>query len=279
MGKRAFWLWGISCLVSMSPLWAEPIRFMQSGQLQKTVEHTELLPKASPVEVYEPHEQVNVSYQAFPTREVFDKIYGPAWRKAEEVVFTCSDGYQPSVPVKDILVHPSFLALGRTGAQPGEFKLTNKLQANEIVTLGPLYLIWDNIKDKALRAEGASQWPYQIVSIDLVRFQDRFSAMAPGKNASPQVIEGFLQFRKSCSNCHRLNGVGAEKAPELNFPVNVTEYYREEFLKRWIDKPQSIRWQSPMPPFNPDHPNRKQAIDAIYSYLKHMAGHKKEPKP
>lgn len=284
MGQRAFWQWGFCLLLGMgfglaaTELRAEPIKFLQGGQLQKTVDHTQLPAKTLSIEVYEPHEQVNVRYQAYPTREVFDQVFGPAWRAAEEVLFTCADGYQPSVPVKDILEHSSYLAVSREGSKGGEFTLVNKLQAQEKVTLGPLYLVWDNIRDKSLRAEGASQWPYQVVSIDLVRFQDRFAAMAPAKDAPPQVIEGFLTFRKACANCHRINGVGAEKAPELNYPVNVTEYYKEEYLKRWIDRPQSIRWQSPMPPFNPDHPQRKQAIDAIYSYLKHMAQHKKEPK-
>ncbi len=272
-----FCLWGL-LLVSLTATAAD-IKFQKAGQLVKSLPDADLskVAPAGSIEVYEPHEQQTIHYKGYRTADLFDAIFGAVWRKEEEVLFTCIDGYQPSIPVASFLASDSYLVFERVGAS--EFGLTNKLQANEKVALGPLYLVWDNIKTPALKAEGASQWPYQIVGIDLVSFQSRFGGMAPAAGASAAVKSGFLDFRKGCTNCHRINGVGGEKSIELNYPLSVTEYFRPGFLNKWIEQPQNVRFGSLMPPFNPDHPERKKAIAGIVSYLEHMAQNKKKPAP
>ena len=47
------------------------------------------------------------------------------------------------MPVKKFLSHDTYFAFANKGATP--FRLTNKLQNNAVVPLGPLYLVWDNI--------------------------------------------------------------------------------------------------------------------------------------
>lgn len=273
-------VWGLGvavCLLLSSRGIATEIKFQKAGVLVKALDDRELRTLISPVsvEVYEPHEQGNVRYKAVSLRRVLDALYGTQWSQQEELLFTCADGYQPSIPVASILRGEGYLAFEREGS--AAFTLVNKLQADEKVDLGPLYLIWDNLKDPSLKADGASSWPYQVIALDFVSFQSRFSAMAPAAKASASVTRGFLEFRKACSNCHRINGVGGEKSIELNYPMNVSEYFKAGFLAQWIDAPQKIRWNSVMPPFNPDHPQRKRAISDIVSYLEHMALHKKAP--
>jgi hypothetical protein len=43
------------------------------------------------------------------------------------------------------------------------------------VPLGPFYLIWENIDDQQMRAEGDYAWPYQLAGVDLIRVSDPLS--------------------------------------------------------------------------------------------------------
>ena len=65
---------------------------------------------------------------------------------------TCVDGYQPSIPVREFTQNKAFLAISRTDQK--EFTLVNTLQSNEKVSLGPTYLVWDNLNNPQLLAEG-----------------------------------------------------------------------------------------------------------------------------
>ncbi len=246
-------------------------------QLQKlSLENIRQQFSVKEVKVYEPHEMREVTYKGIAMRDLLQSVYKSDWQKMEEILFTCVDGYQPSIPMAQFLKYDAYLVFSRT--DDPKFMVTNKLQNNEKVPLGPFYLVWDNLKDKALQAEGANGWPYQVVAMDLIRFADRFPALSPPEKASSEVKHGFLEFRKHCLNCHRINGEGAEKAVELNYPVNVTEYFRKEFLVRWIDNPASIRYGTLMPALNPSLPDRAKTIRSIVAYLEGMKAKKVAPK-
>jgi cytochrome c1 len=53
---------------------------------------------------------------------------------------------------------------------------------------------------------------------------------------------------------------------------------KEEWLRKWIDDPTSIRFAPRMPPLNPQLPDRERIIDEIVMYLRAMAPHKIEPR-
>ena len=86
---------------------------------------------------------------------------------------------------------------------------------------------------------------------------------------------GFLAFRDKCMMCHSINGEGGKKGVELNYPVNVTEYFDGRWLKQWIADPRSVRYSTTMPGL--DVEGRDRMIDDIVRYLKTMARHKKAP--
>ncbi len=242
--------------------------------MKKTYE-LEALGKPVDVSVLEPHEQKALTFKALPLDVVLDKTYGPEWRKQEELLFTCADGYQPSIPVALLRDHKAYLAVGM---KSGPFSITNHLQNDEKVDLSPAYLIWDNLKDPVIRSHGASVWPYQVVSLEFVTFAAKFAAMAPPERSSPDVIQGFLTFRHSCQSCHRINGQGGEKSIELNYPMNVTEYYKPDFLVKWISNPQSVRYGTLMPPLSTETPDRDHVIKQIIAYLEAMKMKKIPPK-
>lgn len=269
----------ITLAFPLVPAFAEnpaQIEFRKDGEHIRTLSLDELrsiVPEVS-LKVFEAHEQENRTYRAIPAKALFDKVFGKHWERAQAVVFTSLDGYQPSVPVTKMLIHDGYFAFASVGATP--FALTNKLQNYEVVALSPLYLIWDNIGSKALLEAGASDMPYQVTRIEL-KFETPFPNMAPPKNSSARVQQGFSHFRQHCAACHTINGEGGGKAPELNYPVSVIEYIRPEYLKRWIMNPQSVRYNTAMPGLATDIRDRGKAADDIITYLEAMSRVKRAP--
>ncbi|HEX8874043.1 MAG TPA: c-type cytochrome [Nitrosospira sp.] len=252
------------------------IDFRDEGQVIQTlsVDDIRAIAPGVSLKVFEAHEKKERVYRAVPARPVFDKVFGKNWEKAQEIVFTSIDGYQPSIPVAKFLAYDAYLAFAYDDGGP--FTMTNTLQNNEIVPLGPLYLIWDNLRSKALLESGASDMPYQIKSVEL-KFETPFPGMTPPRGASEQVHRGFVHFRKYCVACHTINGEGGGKAPELNYPASVTEYIKPEYLKRWIEQPQSIRYNTAMPALGQEIPDRDKVADDIIVYLKMMSIRKRAP--
>jgi mono/diheme cytochrome c family protein len=229
---------------------------------------SELAP-AIDLRVYEPHEGRERVYRGHPVQQLLTAVHGEAWKKAELVLFTCADGYQPIVAVRKLERHQAILAFAAEG-DPA-FRLINKLQGDEQVPLGPYYLVWDNLSQPELKAEGGIDWPYQVVALDLIRFADRFPKMAPPENASAAAQRGFVAFQRHCMACHTINGEGGVKSIELNYPVSVTEFLDDKWLRRWIRDPQGIRFNSRMPPLGPGLADRERTIEDVVQYLKAMS--------
>jgi mono/diheme cytochrome c family protein len=267
----------LSTSLLSSMVWSNELVFKNHGKVVKTLslEQIEKLIPSKTIMVFEPHELENRVYVGFPVNAFFTEVYGENWKEAEEILFTCSDGYQSSIPSARFKEYPAYLVYGR--ADKKEFTLINKLQNNEFVKLGPFYLIWDNLRYPELKAEDGEGWPYQVTTIDLINFSDRFPNMSPPKGSSEAVKNGFLAFRNHCMTCHTINGEGGGKSVELNYPASVTEYFKEPWLVRWIDKPTSVRYNTTMPALNPDLKDRETTIGNIIAYLKAMKNNKRKP--
>ena len=261
-----------------NPTWPQSLMFKKHGKVIKILSLAELekLSKPKTVTVFEPHESGNRKYTGFPANDLLTVVYGQSWKNTEEILFTCSDGYQPSIPSMKFKKYKSYLVYA--SPERREFTLVNELQNNEPVRLGPFYLVWDNVKNPELKSEGGSDWPYQVVSVDLISFSERFPNMASPNNSSEDVKRGFLAFRKYCMTCHTINGEGGGKSVELNYPVSVTEYMKEPWLIRWMDNPTSVRYNTTMPALNPNAEDRELIIKNIIAYLKLMKDNKRKPK-
>ena len=252
------------------------IEFRAKDGTSRTLSLDDLAAIAPPVslKIFEPHEGRNRGYRALPARAVLDAAFGDKWKKAQEIIFLSTDRYRAAVPVSKFIEHEAYLAFAHDDGRP--FTMTNTLQNNELVQLGPLYLVWDNMNSKALLESGASDMPYQIRVIEL-KFADSFPKMAPPSGASEQVQRGFAHFRKYCAACHAINGEGGAKGPELNYPVSVAEYIQPGYLRRWIENPQSIRYNTVMPGLGKEIPQREQVIEELIAYLKAMSVAKRDP--
>jgi cytochrome c1 len=49
------------------------------------------------------------------------------------------------------------------------------------------------------------------------------------------------------------------------------------YLKRWIENPQGIRYNTTMPGLAREIPRREQVIEDLIAYLKAMSGAKRDP--
>lgn len=220
------------------------------------------------VRVFEPYEGREVGFVALPFAAVLDHVYGKAWRDEEELLFTCSDGYQPTVPVQRVLDHRAWIAFEREGQ---DFTILKQESGErKTVSLGPFYLVWENLEDARVRQEADYGWPYQLVGVDLIRTRDRFPGMQPPAQASPGAKAGFQAFRIHCSKCHKVNGEGGAIGPELVGGASPLAYRDRAYLRQWIEAPAKIRPNSRMPALNPLLPDRARVVDEILSYLDAM---------
>lgn len=227
------------------------------------------------VRVIDPYEEAEVEFEAFAFDAVLDAVYGRSWREEEEVLFHCRDGYQPTVPVERILEHRAQLAFARRDR--ADFTL-RKRESGVLkqIDLAPFYLVWENLDDTRLRAEGDYGWPYQLIALDLIRARDHFPKMAPDLSAPAVVQAGFAVFRVHCSRCHAINGEGGSVGPELNGPTPAAIHRDTAWLRRWIDDPSRVLPTARMERLNPALPERERAIDEVIRYLQAMASAKTE---
>lgn len=274
---KIFALLIIACALAV-PSTAQDITFKSRGKIVRTLSVTELTKLVSPHEItiWEPHEKKETAFEAFPADELLTKIYGNDWKESEEALFTCSDGFQPSLPMAEFSKHQGYLAFARKGES--DFSVVNP-DSHEKVPMGPLYLIWENIKDASIRNQGTIPgWPYEVTTIDLIQFADRFPLMSPPKGSSAAVQHGFLEFRKRCLSCHTVNGDGGGKGVELNYPANPTEYWKADWLTKWITEPKSVRYNTEMHAFDQDSAAWQKDRDDVIAYLSAMAQNKRRPK-
>ena len=277
MGQRCLRALGVLLLCWSGALLAQPLRAELAGATQALdrARIAELAGGTRSLTVLEPHEDRERSYVGASMQSLLQALYGDAWRRAGAVQFECADGYRALVDPARLVAHPALLAWESGDGAP--FTLRNRTQNDELVTLGPYYLVWDNLAAPEVRARGASDWPYQVVGIALVEVDTLLPKVLPPEGADAAVQRGFAAFRSHCLTCHSINGQGGAKAPELNYPASVTEYLAPGWLRRWILEPTAIRHATTMPGLPPELPGREAVAADIERYLQAMAAHKQRP--
>jgi mono/diheme cytochrome c family protein len=105
---------------------------------------------------------------------------------------------------------------------------------------GPFYLVWTDPQASAI---GREEWPFQVVSIAILSgTRSAFPNIYPADDAAPTVQNGFKSFLRNCFACHKMNGNGTGSiGPDLNLPLNPTEYLEETALAALIRHPASVR--------------------------------------
>lgn len=124
--------------------------------------------KSQQVTVLDPNESTDqknaqIKFDAYPGLEFLDKVFGSrdAWAKSKELVFKCSDGYQPALETKFFQKKGFYFAFARVGQK--DFTIVNNFKDGKVANLSPFYLIWT---DPTKQKKGTAYfWPYQLVRI------------------------------------------------------------------------------------------------------------------
>lgn len=225
------------------------------------------------VSVYEPHlttdaGRVEREYLALPFNAVAEVLFGPDWQaRAEAVEFRALDGYVSRIAADRFAEHSAHLAVGL--ADGGPFVVDNLLQNEPGIALGPYYLVWENIDDPAIFAQGASIWPYQVAEILRVELSDDLLRPA-GLPAA--LAEGADIAIAHCLNCHNLNGYGGAKVvPDLAELANGMD--PATFTALLLD-PRAVLQDTTMPALAPSLPmeERERMAALLHAYLLAMPG-------
>ena len=138
---------------------------------------------------------------------------------------------------------------------------------------GPFYIVWTGGAAATIRSE---QWPYQVAKLEIQPSPAaRWPALGvdPALPATHPVRAGKALFVTQCLPCHTINGAGSSTVgPDMNKPMNPTEYLTRDGLHALIRDPRSVRsWPGLlMPGFAADQMSDRE-IDLVIDYLAHMA--------
>lgn len=251
----------------------------------------DLRQKLKPVQVLvdDPVYNREKRYEGFLLREVLAlggvvSAQGPVEAAGDELVLKCADGYSPTLSLAKLSEYEGVLAFREIGArvEGRTVEWTTFTQGKSKITPAPFYLVW---KRKGTGSDAKSPsahevtWPYQLVGVELVSLSQKWDRIYPhGINRDEPVFRGFERFRGLCLRCHSLNLQGGELGPELNFPMNITEYWTPQNLKKFIYDPSDFRARSKMPPFKAEFEGKgvvPSAYDDLVSYLLWMKDRKK----
>lgn len=138
---------------------------------------------------------------------------------------------------------------------------------------GPFYVVWLNPQASRI---GSEYWPYQVASFESVldpraRWpQIDLARTVPEKDPARRGLNVFID---NCFACHAINGGGESTVgPDLNLPMNPTEYFQPEALRAFIRDPEAVRtWPGrTMTGFEIDALSDEE-LDDLIAYLKAMS--------
>ena len=222
--------------------------------------------------VYEPHlsvgdKNVAVEYIGYRAVEVMEAVFGQGWREtADTIEFRALDGYVSRIDTRRLQSDKAFVVFARKDGSG--FTVDNIAQNEKNVPLGPYYLVWDNISDSELLAEGASNWPYQVSQINLVNLSD--DALLPS-GLDARHHHGAELAKKHCLSCHKINGYGGEKF--LGDLAEIAKEFDEAAFLSWVLVPSSVKEGTTMPALSQRLPEaeRRRIAKALYDYLTNIS--------
>jgi mono/diheme cytochrome c family protein len=210
----------------------------------------------------------SMSYRAVPVSALLAGLSPPADSVIESVAL---DGFAAQLPL-DILTNTDpAKPIAWLAIEPADMPWPPL--PGKAVSAGPFYIVWTGASVATIRSE---QWPYQLAKLESQPSPlARWPALDvdPGLSATDPARAGLALFVTQCLACHTLNGAGASSfGPDLNQPMNPTEYLTLDGLRALIRDPKAVRtWPGlQMPGFAADQMTDSE-IDQIIGYLKHMA--------
>ena len=228
------------------------------------------------IEVIEPlliegTRQPHVVYLGYPVEKVLRAILGDQWKTAAaEIEFRALDGYVSHIPTERFDQYHGYLVFAKKHSR--EFSVKSRAPDAKSISLGPYYLVWDNIHRPDLIQEGATYWPYQVNEIVVSK--------APEKNpVSGEMSQPARELEKYCLSCHKVNRKGGNKAPmDL---AEQTKMLGEKGFHAWVLNPSSIKPDSGMPAMfeGMPEPDRRALAARLFHYLNDLPRKQADERP
>jgi mono/diheme cytochrome c family protein len=251
----------------------EPTLLLQIGERRVSIARPALLghPAARDIEIAaDAAYRRPMRYRAVPLAALFA---GFTITNGAALEGKASDGFVAQIPLKPALGQGNAQAL--IAIEPADAPWPALPGKN--VGAGPFYLVWLNEKSHGI---GPEQWPYMLASLSIVQPPAaRWPQIAVASTMPPTAAARLGQelFVKHCFACHRMNGGGeASVGPDLNLPMNPTEYFQPLALRRYLRDPAAVRsWpEQKMPAIGRDQMSDGE-LEQVIAYLQHMTGRRK----
>ncbi len=212
------------------------------------------------IKFHDPMYKKEKSYKGFKVQDVLELGFGDEWKSSEftDVVFEALDGYVSVSPVSKLKQSGGYIVFSDL-----DFEEWEQISIKE-VTPGPFYLVWTG-KDQT--TANKYPWPWQLSSINLIKFEDQYSPVFPsGVSKNSSVYKGYEIFKGRCVRCHSMNGEGGKVGPDLNAPQSIVTYRNAYMIKEFIKNPSKYRYTQ-----MPDYPDLSERdLDNLLAYFRYM---------
>ena len=209
-----------------------------------------------------------MQYQAIGAAALFAET---SLREDEVVQFRCLDGFVASISKERIMRNGPGQSVAYIAVENPKSKWPDLPLKPLSGSAGPFYLVWLKPELSGILQE---EWPYQVLAFEVKgRLKGLYPRIFPKHEEDAKTARGLKLFQQTCFACHTMNQEGpSQVGPDLNLPLNPTEYLKESVLPRFIRNPKAIRsWEgSKMPGFGPETFSEED-IANIVAYLKEMA--------
>jgi mono/diheme cytochrome c family protein len=274
--RSAVWSWGVCLLFQVllflpqGPAWAAVLA-LEDGPNRVTFETAALLARPDAVEIEIPSDVAYHGpqrYRAVPLAAVLSALPAPLGSALEAIAL---DGFAAQIPLALATQTDPRLARAWLAIEPADAPWPPL--PGKTVSAGPFYIVWEHPEASRISSE---YWAYQVAALRYVPASaTRWPQIAvnPALPRDDPARVGQGVFEATCLACHRMNGGGsAEMGPDLNVPMNPTEYFQASALRRYLRDPASVRaWpEQKMPGFGLDRMSEAE-LDAVIAYLAHMA--------
>jgi mono/diheme cytochrome c family protein len=260
------------CLLLLSSVAsAEPVLDVVIGGQTRQFGRDELLRRPDVTEVAVANDVAygkSMHYRAVPVAALLVGLNPPADSVIESIAL---DGFAAHLPFGLLTNKDPAKPIAWVAIEPADRPWPPL--PGKTLTAGPFYIVWTGASAATIRSE---QWPYQLARLEsqlspLVRWPAL--DVDPGLPATDPTRAGLALFVTQCLPCHTLNGAGSSSfGPDLNRPMNPTQYLTLNGLRALIRDPKSLRsWPAQqMPGFTAEQMSDRE-IDMVIGYLKHMA--------
>jgi mono/diheme cytochrome c family protein len=236
------------------------LEFRASGKLVSKISLAELKDKIK-------SHEINVSnsiagkekkYEAFSIKDILNFVYHTQWtsEKYSDIAFIALDGYEAVSKSVTLNEDGGFLAFRDADVNDG-WELVGKKKVDP----GPFFLVWTG---KVQTSINAYPWPWQIIQINLLRFEDQYPTVFPaGANLNSSAYRGFSTFRNRCLHCHSMDRMGGKVGPDLGAPQSIVAYRSKYMIKEMIKHSSKYRYS-----IMPDHNDLSDSdLDDLYTYF------------